>query len=127
MGGMSAENVEAARRGYDAVLRGDLEQIAPILHPNVRWHGGDPDFEGACHSRSDVLEFVRAARQRGAIGELVDVVDAGDQVVVLLRPRGQEEIVANLTTFRDGLVVEMVHYPDPADALAAAGVAPRTP
>ena len=28
--------------------------------------------------------------------------------------------VANLTTFRDGKVIEMVHYPDPRDALAAA-------
>jgi ketosteroid isomerase-like protein len=31
-------------------------------------------------------------------------------------------LVANLTTFRDGRAVEMVHYPDPNDALAAAGV-----
>jgi len=30
--------------------------------------------------------------------------------------------VANLTTFRDGKVIEMVHYPDLEDALAAAGV-----
>ena len=29
--------------------------------------------------------------------------------------------VANLTAFRNGKVVEMVHYPNVADALAAAG------
>ncbi len=29
--------------------------------------------------------------------------------------------VANLTTFRDGKVIEMVRYPNPEDALAAAG------
>ena len=29
---------------------------------------------------------------------------------------------ANLTTFRDGKVIEMVHYADAADALAAAGL-----
>jgi ketosteroid isomerase-like protein len=28
--------------------------------------------------------------------------------------------VANLTTFRDGKVIEIVRYPDPDDALAAA-------
>jgi ketosteroid isomerase-like protein len=28
-------------------------------------------------------------------------------------------------SIRDGKVVEMVHYPDPADALSAAGVAPK--
>jgi ketosteroid isomerase-like protein len=35
---------------------------------------------------------------------------------------GSAPTVANLTTFRDGKVVEMVHFPDPKDALAAAGV-----
>lgn len=29
---------------------------------------------------------------------------------------------ANLTTFRDGRAIEMVHYPNPEDALTAAGV-----
>ena len=31
-----------------------------------------------------------------------------------------EGLRANRATFRDGKVVEMVHYPDPRDALAAA-------
>lgn len=31
-------------------------------------------------------------------------------------------LIANLTTFRDGKAVEMVHYPDPEQALAAAGI-----
>ena len=35
---------------------------------------------------------------------------------------GEPELVANLTTFRDGKVIEMVHYPNPDDARAAAGV-----
>ena len=33
--------------------------------------------------------------------------------------------VANLTTFRDGKVVEIVHYPDANDALAAVGTDSR--
>jgi ketosteroid isomerase-like protein len=32
---------------------------------------------------------------------------------------------ANLSTFRGGKVVEIVHYPDPEDALAAAGTSAR--
>jgi ketosteroid isomerase-like protein len=46
-------------------------------------------------------------------------------VVVILRPTGDggrpADPVANLTTFRDGKAIEMVHYPDPAAALAAIG------
>jgi ketosteroid isomerase-like protein len=93
-----------------------------MLAPDVKWHGGDPSAEGACRNRSQALHFMRRALDQGNVGELVDVVDAGDQVVVLLRPPDSGRLVANLTTFRDGKVVEMVAYPDPEEALAAAGV-----
>ncbi len=58
---------------------------------------------------------------------VVDVVEAGEKVVVVLRPAGPragEEIglTANLTTFREGKAVEMVHYPNADDALAAVGL-----
>jgi len=117
---MAESNVELARRGFDAALRGDLDVIAELLDPDVKWHGGDPTAEGACRNRDQALAVMRQAtalRDRGL--ELVDVVGAGDQVVVILRPPSREP-VANVTTFRDGKVVEMVHYADPADALAAA-------
>jgi ketosteroid isomerase-like protein len=45
--------------------------------------------------------------------------------VILRRPADDDtstELVANLTTFRDGKVVEIVHYPNPDDARAAAGL-----
>ena len=58
--------------------------------------------------------------------ELIDVVAAGDDmVVVILRPPSGPP-VANLATFSHGKVVEMVHYPNPDDALNAAG-GTRTP
>lgn len=125
---MSESNVELARRGFEAALRGELEVISGMLDPDVKWHGGDPDAPGACHNRDQALEFMRRARGRGGVGELVDMIPAGDKVVVIMRPMADGEpgeLSANVTTFRDGKVVEMVHYPDPDDALAAAGVAAR--
>lgn len=126
---MSESNVEMARRGYEAAVRGDFDAIRELLDPDVKWHGGDPSAPGSCHNREEALRFMRDAwtqRGRGA-GELVDVIDAGEKVVVIMRPRsGAGEpaaLGANVTTFRNGKVVEMVHYPNPADALAAAGVA----
>jgi ketosteroid isomerase-like protein len=121
---MSESTVEMARRGYDAALRGDLDVIGAMLDPEVKWHGGDPSSPDGCHNRTEALAFMRHAFATGAIGELVDVVGADDKVVVIMRPLSQGEqpaaLRANLTTFRDGKVVEMVHYPDPDDALAAA-------
>ncbi len=102
--------------------------MAELLDPEVKWHGGAPSNPAACHNRVEAIEFMRRADRR-APGTLVDVVTAGaDKVVVILRRQspsgGAPELGANLTTFRDGKVVEMVHYPDPREALAAAGVEP---
>jgi ketosteroid isomerase-like protein len=123
---MVQSNVELARRGYEAALRGDLDAIREFLHPDIRWHGGDPEATGACRNREEALEFMRRARGRRDVGELVDIVGAGEKVVVIIRPpsSGDEPaaLSANLTTFRDGKAIEMVHYPNPKDALAAAGV-----
>lgn len=123
---MVQSNVELARRGYEAALRGDLDTVREFLHPDVRWHGGDPEAAGTCRNREQALEFMRRARSRRGVGELVDIVDAGEKVVVIIRPpaSGDEPaaLSANLTTFRDGKAIEMVHYPNPKDALVAAGV-----
>jgi len=123
---MSESNVELARRGYEAIIRGDLDAIRDLLDPDVKWHGGDPS--DGCQNRKQALDWMRRAqRRRGRPpAELIEIVDAGDAVVVIMQPLPEgDEVpapVANLTTFRDGKVVEMVHYPNPADALTAAGV-----
>jgi ketosteroid isomerase-like protein len=123
---MSETNVELARRGYEAAVRGDLDTLRELLDPDVKWHGGDPTAREACHNRDQALQFMRGARARRPLGELVDVRDAGDKVVVIMRPPADRDeparLVANLSTFRDGKVIEMVHYPNAEDALAAAGL-----
>jgi ketosteroid isomerase-like protein len=123
---MTESNAELARRGYEAAKRGDLDVIRELLHPEVKWHAGDPDAEYACRNREQALAFIQRREPRGPIGDLEEIVDAGDQVVVIMRRLADDgeskELVANLTTFRDGKVIEMVHYPNPADALAAAGL-----
>jgi ketosteroid isomerase-like protein len=118
-------NVELARRGFEAARTGDVGAVREFLHPDVQWHGGDPSAVGACHNRDQALQFMRQARGRRRIGELIDIVDAGDKVVVITRPPPEHgepaALSANLTTFRDDKAIEMVHYPNPEDTLAAAG------
>jgi ketosteroid isomerase-like protein len=122
---MAETNADLARRGFEAVLRGDLDLVSGLLDPDVKWHGGDPSAPGASRNRKQALAFMSRARGRLGDVEVVDVVGAGDKVVVIMRPRapdgGPAWTAANLTTFRDGKVVEIVHYPNPDDALAAAG------
>jgi ketosteroid isomerase-like protein len=119
---MAESNVELARRGFSAVLSGDFDTVSDFLAPDVKWHGGDPDGEDACRNREQALEVVRQAVDQGFAAELVSVIGAGNRVVVILRPEGGDRTVANLTTFREGKAIEMVHFPNPDDALAAAGL-----
>jgi ketosteroid isomerase-like protein len=121
---VSTGNVEIARRAFAAIAGGDVDAVRDLLHPDVRWHGGDPTAPGACRNRDQALVFMRRAHERGSIGELVDVIDAGDdQIVVVMRPPGAgSELRANVTTFRNEAVVEIVAYESPEAALAAAGL-----
>jgi ketosteroid isomerase-like protein len=119
-------NADIARQGFAAIARGDFDGITEFLDPDVKWHGGNP--ADGCQNRKQALAWIRGRDGRGArpMPELVDVVEAGNRVVVVMQPHpGDEDAepmrTANLTTFRDGKVVEMVHYDDAAAALAALG------
>jgi ketosteroid isomerase-like protein len=122
---MTSNNVELVRRGYEALKRGDLGAAETLLDENVKWHMGDPNAEGACRNRAQALAFIRRP-ERQAPPELVDMIDAGDRVVVILQPPPSgpesEPLRAQITTFKDGKVIEMVGYESVEDALEAAGV-----
>jgi ketosteroid isomerase-like protein len=63
---VSESNVEMARRGYDAALRGDLDVIGEMLDPDVKWHAGDPSAVDACHNRAEALQLWEAlSREAG--------------------------------------------------------------
>src|SRR6476469_2050389 len=80
-------NVDLARRGFEAVLRGDLDLVGELLDPDVKWHGGDPSAPGACRNRRQALAFSQRARDRRGDVHVVDVVGAGDKVVVIMWSR----------------------------------------
>lgn len=119
---VTATNVDLARRGYEAAARGDMEAVAELLAPDAIWHGGELT-DDSCHNRGEILVWMQRARDRGAMGELVDVIDAGDRVIAVMRPPGSDQLRANVSTFRDGRVVEMQAFERVEDARAAVGLA----
>jgi ketosteroid isomerase-like protein len=127
---MSASDVELVRRAWSAFCSGDVEAIEAVLHPRVRWYPADePGAAEACSSREQAIAFIRAAPGAGRSADLVDVIDAGERVVLILhrrRPPGADERPephGEVIAVRDGAIVEMVIHWSVGEALAAAGFA----
>ena len=135
---MSQENVEIARRAYDAWVRDDLDAFLAELDPEVVWHTA---IEGTAEGENMVYRGHGGARQiwkdyRGEVfsriesweTELLDL--GGDSVLRLGRIRvtgrtsgvEMESEFAQHVVMRDGLIVSSRDYLSHADALEAAGL-----
>ena len=117
----------------DAMRRGDLETMASRLAPDVVHQGVRPEW--VCHNRQEVIDMVGQRVGRVPPVETIELVAAGDHVVMSVRgagigppvdgdedeARGQATIVYTLI---DGKIVRMHDYLHRAEALQAAGAVP---
>jgi ketosteroid isomerase-like protein len=130
---MSKDDIELARRGYEAVMRGDLDALAEVLAPNLTWHWWEHG-PWDCHSREEALAVIRERLSQNAIGDLREVSDLGGGRVLVVTglrpdseispadlglPEGHDE-TANIVTIRDGRVIAMHDYRTRAEAVEAA-------
>ncbi len=127
-------NIEIIFSDYlDAIRRGDMDAVAARLAPEVTHRGVRADL--ICPDRESVLERMRLRSRQLPDVEAIELVAAGDRVVMSMRaagigvperdedaPRGQASVVF---TLRDGLITAMQDYTSRADALAAAGAGVR--
>jgi ketosteroid isomerase-like protein len=132
---MSQENVEVARRAYDAFLRSDWSSMSEVVDPDGEFHGTVGGLEEGRIARGvqgfrDVFEKEDLAAWEERRFEPEDFIDAGDCVVVLQREyrRGKgsglelETETAVVFEVRGGRVVRIQGYMDRALALEAVGL-----
>jgi ketosteroid isomerase-like protein len=123
---MGSTDVELVRRGYDAFARRDFDAIGELLAPDVRWHGHDEENPlGGCRSSRQVIDFIRGALAQGKTVEVLEVRDAGDQVLVVLQADRKDEDGApmphgELVSVRDGKITSMIVYETVDEAARAA-------
>jgi ketosteroid isomerase-like protein len=128
---MSQENVEMARRSFEAWHRGDVDAASKDFAPDFeldtsRAIGIDRGIYSLNQMRRLMEEFLEAfdTVQLGA-----EYIDAGEHVVIPFtnRFRGRDGIEVQargawLGTIRDGLIVRICLYQQVQEALEAAGL-----
>jgi ketosteroid isomerase-like protein len=130
-GRMSQENVDAFRRGTDAINRGELD-IEALTHPEVVFEPLRSRTEGAFVGHDGMRRFIADTDEMFEVFNATypDVRDLGDRVLAVgsirMRSRvsGVETDVptAVIAEFRDGLLWRFTDYGDARSALHALGV-----
>jgi ketosteroid isomerase-like protein len=135
---MSQANVDFVRAQMEAFNRGDIEAVLAAYDPAIEFEvatdqGRDsPDFavyHGVDEVRAMLADFLEAFSEMRLEPERF--VDGGDAVIVVLRVRQRgrasgAEVAstryANVVTLREGKIVRVQDFPEPADAFAALGL-----
>ena len=129
---MSQENVEVVRRIYISLNDGDWETAFRLTDPEVEVTFQRGPNAGTHRGRDSIRAVLMDQREAfdAWIIEVERVVHQGDQVVAVikshLRPRGAdaefETRNGHIWTIRDGVAVSLRGFPNPEDALEAAGL-----
>jgi ketosteroid isomerase-like protein len=134
---MSKENVELVRRLLEMFANRDHEAVFAFYDPDIEWNAGPgpmDDLRGVYRGHDGVRTYWRRWLEawKDLDFELQDVLDAGDEVVALIRNQRQwgrhSGIVTEMPpyglvfTIRDGKVVRWRSFPDQHSALEAAGL-----
>jgi len=131
---MSAENVEIVRRGYEHFAKTG-EVLEEIIGPGFVWDMSTfrswPErqtYEGIDGAREFLANWSSAWEVWRL--EVVDIKDAGDEVVAILHQSGTAKTTglevdmdfAQIWTIEGGKQVRSRIYADPEEALRAAGL-----
>ena len=127
---MSQENVDLARRGYEAFARGDFDAVFELFHPEIEAHDPPEMPDAAIHRGHEAVrrdwEQTHEVLEDFSI-EVEETLDRGDDVIVFLRYRGRgsesgaevEAQMAHLWTVRDGKAIRLRQFLDRGKALEA--------
>ena len=134
MSDIQTDSQLVATRLRAAVESQDLEAYGALLDEHVRW-GPAEETPETCHSRQQVLARLAAQRARGMHTQLIEVVAAGTDAVLVgfnvKRPVeggfARENVVYQVLKLRNQQVVDIRGYGNRAAAAAAAGIEAAEP
>jgi ketosteroid isomerase-like protein len=131
---LSRENLALIERGFEALFEGDVDYVVDAFHREVELQGAVGGLEEGDVKRGREAVASEVLPDRSVWADrrwtLQELVEAGDQVVALVREerRGRGsgvEVVADIAlvySFRDGKVALVEPYLDRSEALASVGL-----
>ena len=132
---MSREHVAVIEGLYAATGRGDVAAALAVIDPaiEINYRGVVPDLHGRdLHGHAGIAEVMTTISGEFSDFEATpeEILDAGDEVVVVVFQRGVgrssgvpvERRVGQVWTVRDGMAVRWQIFKDREEALAAAGL-----
>jgi ketosteroid isomerase-like protein len=126
-------NVEAVKRAYAAMERGDIPALLELCDPEIEFDSSDSVFDPTVfHGHKGLLDFFSRSADmwESQRFEAQEFIPAGDDRVLIPHRvvsvgRDGVEVVArnaNLVTLREGKAVRIKSFQTKADALEAAGL-----
>jgi len=131
---MSQENVEAFRRGTDALERGtvDTALLDELIDPDVIFEPLRAPMSGTYRGHDGIRQFIADTAESFDVFRFdrSDIRDLGDRVLAIgtlhirARQGGVETDVptAGIATYRDGRLIHWKDFGDRGQALKAAGL-----
>jgi ketosteroid isomerase-like protein len=133
---MSSRNVGVVRGFNDALAQGDMGGMLDFLDPQLEWRAPESvPWGGTFHGREGFREFVGKLLDQPVEfrREMLEYLDAGDRIVVLLRQMGRRKgsdteydvPEVHIWTIRDGKIVDFEGSFDTATVLRTLQLEPR--
>ena len=114
---VASQNVEIAKKAYDAFGAGDLETVLSTFDDNVEFViPGNSTISGTYRGKAEVTNFFAKLAEKSFTTTPSRFIADDDVVVVLgqITAGGESAPEADVSTFRDGKIVKLQAFSDTA-------------
>ena len=114
---VASQNVETAKKGYEAFGAGDVETALADFDDNIEWSiPGNSAISGTYRGKDKFMELLGKLAEKSFTTTPERFLGDGDDVVVITRTTTGEEsaLQADVLTYRNGKVVKAVSFGDTA-------------
>lgn len=114
---MASENVEIAKKAYDAYAAGDVETALTTFDDDIEWSiPGNSTLSGDYRGKDKFMELLGKLAEKSFTTTPERIVGDGDDVVVIttITAGGESGLQADVLTYRNGKLVKALSIADTA-------------